>query len=284
MLDSLKNQTFYNWELIVADDASKDKSVDIFNSWLLNNKVSAKKIYHDNNKGLATVLNKAVEICDGEFIKIIAADDYLHSEYLKKCINFLVEKGESYGMVFTDTFAVSEENKLLPDIADYNSLANLDPIYFNEMLLFGNRIAGLTVLIRKKVLIETGKYDIKFLIEDYYRWLKISEKYLIAYIPKKLTYYRLHEENISKIKAERIGLEANFLPLLFDKKGHLKTKIDNYIQELYLNKKKIPMYLLKIYFSYPYAKHTLKFCIKNKIPSLFYRAFFSLSVRLGYKF
>ena len=67
-------------------------------------------------------------------------------------------------------------------------------------------MAALTVLMRNRSPKKTGKYPTDIIVEDYYRWLKISEHYWIGYIPEKLVYYRLHEQNISKVK-ENIILE-----------------------------------------------------------------------------
>ena len=48
-------------------------------------------------------------------------------------------------------------------------------------------IAALTVLIRTEVLKKTGSYNAKFLVEDYYRWLKVNQSYSIGFINEKLT-------------------------------------------------------------------------------------------------
>ena len=236
-LDSLKSQTYTNWELIVADDASPDQSVEVFKNWLRENNISAKEIFHTKNTGLATVLNEAVEICSGEYVKFIAADDYLHQECLEKLVRCLEEKGKEYGMVFTDTFCVDENSQPLPDIADYNKLGMISPEEFRTELIKGNRIAALTVMMRTSALKETGKYDSQFIIEDYFRWLKINEKYWIAYLPQKLTYYRLHADNISKIKKKRIATECRMLQLMFDHTGILKNQINHFFIDQYILKK-----------------------------------------------
>lgn len=271
MLDSLKSQTYSNWELIVADDASPDDSVAIFKNWLNVNKVSATEIYHSVNTGLATVLNEATELCKGKYVKFIAADDYLHPDYLQKAVKCLEEKGSEYGMVFTDTFCIDENGSPEPDILDYSFLKNISSSKLNQEIIKLNIIAALTVLMRTDAVKQTGKYDSSFLVEDYYRWLKIGEKYEIAFVPEKLAYYRLHEENISKIKAERIGIEANMLRIMFDHKGIAKNKINDFIHGMYICKKVIPEDLFLLYIKYPFHSKMLKFCIRYDIPPTIFR-------------
>lgn len=269
-LDSVKAQTYTNWELIVADDASNDHSVTEFKNWLTSNNVAAKEIFHTKNTGLATVLNEAIDLCSGKYVKLIAADDFMHPECLEKSVKCLEDKGENYGMVFTDTFCVDDNSNSLPDIANYDKLGNIPPKEFRTELLKGNRIAALTVLLRKKAVLETGQYDSKFLVEDYYRWLKINEKYLIAYLPEKLSYYRLHAENISKTKAERIEIETYILQIMFDDKGIVKDKINNFMQSRYLLKKEIPKDLLNSFLKYNFSMKRLKPFIKYNLPQFAY--------------
>ena len=280
MLDSLQAQTYKNWELIVADDASQDNSVEIYRNWLHTNNITAREVYHLKNTGLPTVLNELTEMCNGEYIKFMAADDYLHPCYLEKAIAKLEEKGHEYGMVFTDTFCVDKDSKLLPDIADYDKLGGIAPVQFRRELLKGNRIAALTVLLRTQVIRETGLYESKFIVEDYHRWLLINEKYYISYVPEKLAYYRLHPGNISKLKADRIDIEAVILQSMFDHKGIVKNKINDFMQGLYVWNKDIPNDLFQIYNNYPFRSKVLAICIQYKIPTIIYRMLFGVFLRL----
>lgn len=270
-LDSIKSQTYNNIELIVADDASPDNSVAIFESWLTDNNYSAKKNYHQNNTGLATILNECIEIATGKYIKIIAADDYLHPESIEQCVTKLEELGDDYGMIFSDTHAVNHASQITSDIANYNALGNIDPLLFRNELIKGNRIAALTVLMRLDVLKETGKYDSKLIVEDYYRWLKINEKYLITYIPTKLAYYRLHDNNITRVKADRIAQEDLILKMIFDKNGILKEHVNSSALKYYLTNKNLPKEFLKAYNNYPYKTKRLALAMQYKFPVFLYK-------------
>lgn len=270
-LDSIKNQTYKNIQLIVGDDASPDHSVDVFEQWLLENNYPAEKNFHTKNTGLPTMLNECVELAKGKYLKIIAADDFLHPESIEKSVSALEILGNEYGMSYSHTHAINNDSQTIEDIADYNALGQIDPYLFREELLKGNRIAALTVLLRTDVVKETGKYDSQFIIEDYYRWLKVSEKYLIAYIPEKLAYYRLHTDNISKVKADRIEMEAAMIQMMFDKTGIAKGSINYTTQKLYKSGVKFPEEYLKAYGNYPFHLKNLEVAIKKNLPVLFYK-------------
>ncbi|MGU3374197.1 glycosyltransferase family 2 protein [Chryseobacterium sp. M5A1_1a] len=270
-LDSIKNQTYKNIQLIVGDDASPDHSVEVFEEWLKENSFPAEKNFHTQNTGLPTMLNECVELAKGKYIKMIAADDFLHPESIEKSVSTLEHLRNEYGMSISDTYIIDNESQIIQDIADYDAMGKVDSSVFKEDLLKGNRIAALTVLAKTEVIRETGKYDTQFIIEDYYRWLKISEKYLIAYIPEKLAYYRLHEENISKVKAERIEKEAALLQMMFDKKGIAKKSINTTIEKFYFSGTELSEEYLTSYRAYPFHLKKLDFAIKKKLPILLYK-------------
>ncbi|SHL02242.1 glycosyltransferase family 2 protein [Chryseobacterium polytrichastri] len=270
-LDSVKAQTYPNIQLIVADDASPDNSVQVFENWLSENNYPATTHFHQKNTGLATVLNECIELIEGKYVKVIAADDFLHPEAIEKCVAELEKSGKDYGMVFTDTYGIDENSNSIPDIADYNSLGNINKDDFRKLLIKGNRVAALTVLMTKEALIKTGEYKSDYLVEDYYRWLKINALYYIAYIPEKLAYYRIHGENISISKKQRIDTETLILQMMFDKNGDAKDKINDKTQKSYFTGEKISSEYSKAYQKYPYHIKRLKIAIQYKLPVSLYK-------------
>lgn len=263
-LNSIKRQTYKNFELIVADDASQDNSVAVFNKWLDENKINAKTNFHKTNTGLSTLLNECIEMAEGKYIKLLAADDYLETTCFEKSVNFLESANQNFGMVFTDIYAVTNDSEILPDYADYNALASCGPETFNKELLKGNRIAALSVCMKLDVLKETGAYDTEFLTEDYYRWLKIAEKYLIGYIPEKLAYYRFHDSNISKHKQQLVEEDSFILSMRFDKTGYNKTNINAYIIQRFIDDT-LNERILSAFMSYRYKKLWISIAFKFNI-------------------
>lgn len=270
-LDSIKNQTYKNIQLIVGDDASPDRSAEVIEQWLDENRFSAEKNFHTQNTGLAAMLNECIALAKGKYIKLIAADDFLHPEALEKSVSKLESLGKEYGMLFTNTHTIDNDSNIIEDIADYDTLGNIDPYIFKKELVKGNRIAALTVLLRTDVVKETGEYDSGFTVEDYYRWLKINEKYLIAYIPEKLAYYRMHPENISKVKREKIEVETTLLQLLFDKEGLVKERVNGLTQKYYFSGIKLSPEYRSAYHEYLFRVKRLDLAIQNRIPVPLYK-------------
>ena len=272
-LDSLKAQTYPNWELIVADDASPDNSVEEFKNWLKENNVNAKKLFHTKNTGLATVLNETLDLCEGKYLKFIAADDYLHPECLEESVKSLEEKSDEYGMVFTDFYPVNDSGVSVDFSIHYE---NKD--YFNEdyslkdnQLIKYNCIIAPTTLVKKEAILSTGKYDPSLLLEDHHRWLMINEKYKILFINKKLAYYRVLPTGITGKRHNRMIEEDIYLRIKYDKNGINKKQIFDYICSRYRKNIKIPDFIINEYLKYPHRVKRLSFFLKNKIhPYLFY--------------
>lgn len=269
-LDSIKNQTYKNWELIIADDASKDNSAEVMKNWLQENNVLAKTNFHTQNKGFASTLNECLEMTEGKYVNIIAADDYFHFEFLEKCVASLEQKDDNFGMVFSSCFIIKEDKSLIHYLDDLTIYK--DEKRFRTTLKKMNYIPALATLVKRKVLLETGPYDKNILIEDYDRWLRINQNYFIDFVPENLAYHRKHGENISKIKERIVFVEEILLRLKYDNDLENKTKINNDIKKIYTtssDKKEIKKVSEK-YSQYKGKEKWLDLCLKLNLPVKLY--------------
>ena len=218
-LNSLLAQTYKNWELIVADDFSSDNSVTIFDNWLENNNINAKKNYHTQNKGFCTTLNECLDLAMGEYVKFLAADDYLHPTYFDKIIHRFSILDDDYRLVFSDSFVVNSQSK----ITSSTFITNVIPTgYVYDKLLTYNFIPALTATVPRKTFLELGKLDPDIMIEDWEYWLRISRKYKVDYINESLAYYRMHSNNISKNSKKMIVASWQILMKYASEKSHQK--------------------------------------------------------------
>lgn len=83
-LDSLLNQTFDSYEIILIDDGSTDDSGIICDEYAENN--SMIRLLRKPNKGLSSARNAGLELASGRFISFVDSDDYVDSNYIKKTL------------------------------------------------------------------------------------------------------------------------------------------------------------------------------------------------------
>lgn len=269
-LDSIKNQTYKNIQLIVGDDASPDNSAEVLEQWLQENNYPAEKNFHSKNTGLAEMLNECLQLTKGKYIKLIAADDYLHPHLLEKAIATLESKGDDFGVAFTGASIINEDGS----VTDYygNHDFYKDEFNFRKSERMTNFVSAASAVIKTKVLLETGSYHKNILLEDYDKWLQINENYFFAFIPENLAYYRKHEENISTLKARRVFVEEILLRLKYDSLLENKTKNNDGIKRIYSTStcKKELKNVLEAYSQYKGKDPWLEFCIKYRLPFVLY--------------
>ncbi len=97
-LESVRNQSFLNWEHILVDDCSKDKSLAIIKGYAEKDpRVKYIKLLENNGAGVAR--NKAIEMAEGSYIAFLDSDDLWHPLKLEKQIKFM--RDNKYHFTFT---------------------------------------------------------------------------------------------------------------------------------------------------------------------------------------
>ena len=188
-INSILNQTYSNFELLIWDDASTDNSVEIakkyqqFDSRI---KVVEQKI----NQGFTKSIASAIASTKGEYLGWVDSDDLLHPEALTTTVN-LLDTQSCVGMVYTDRLIIDELNNNLG--LDPRSSV---PYSVNNLLL--NFMAFHFRLIRRDVYELAGGIDTDFTTaQDYDLCLRISEIAEIEHIKQPLYFYRQHSNSIS---------------------------------------------------------------------------------------
>lgn len=108
-LSSIQNQTYRNWEAIVIDDGSTDKTGDICDSFGSSDRRF--QIYHQGNKGVCEARNFALSMARGEIIGFADADDFLDETACERIVNHFAD--ESLDAVFAGHFRVDENDEIL---------------------------------------------------------------------------------------------------------------------------------------------------------------------------
>ncbi|MDD3012244.1 MAG: glycosyltransferase [Candidatus Gastranaerophilales bacterium] len=186
-IKSILNQTFYDFEFLIINDGSTDKSVDIIESF---NDPRIRLVHNKKNLGLIASLNKGLDLCKGEYIARMDADDISLPTRLEKQVEFLDSN--------SDTVICSSLIKTFGDVnpSVFRYPENHESI--KSTLLFKNSIAHPAVMMKKSA-IKGLYFDPEYKhAEDYELWVRAS-KYLKLYnMQEVLLLYRMHAEQVSQ--------------------------------------------------------------------------------------
>jgi alpha-1,3-rhamnosyltransferase len=206
-LESAKDQTYRNIELIISDDCSSDDTIIVCETWLKENKdrfVNTKIITVKENTGISKNCNRGFYAAEGEWIKLIAGDDALYEDAIEELLTFALLNDAKVVHSDCDSFMRCFEPKFkINNVRTYNyymtsNLANAKEQY--SFLSWNNKIVAPTVLINKELICEVGFFDERIsMIEDLPMWLKITSKgYKFFYLEKKTAKYRIHENSVTE--------------------------------------------------------------------------------------
>lgn len=255
-LESIREQTYQNIELIISDDCSTDNTVDLCKRWIFYNRerfFRVELVEVETNTGIPANCNRGLYRAKGEWIKIIAGDDKLLKTAFSDIINFAsdyknIEVVDSIVDIYNSDFSkkVGEFNFGKTDF-HRKSIASYEQRKLFADSLFGVRIIStLGVFIKRELIIEIGGFEEKYrLLEDSPLWwkvLKANRKFY--FIDKATTCYRRHEEAVSFNKKVNYkeSIVSNFqltvLNFIKDQLFRETTKINkiNFVWILYSTK------------------------------------------------
>ena len=188
-VESILNQTFTDFEFIIVNDGSTDKTLEILQSF---DDKRIKIINNETNKGIVFSRNRGIKAAKAEFIGMFDSDDVALPEKFEIQLKFLKENPE-FGMVGAWVKWIDENDKILKG----KWKLSRPSIEIPAIMLFRNYFIQSSVLIRKEVLPE-GLYSKGLEIgEDYKMWFEVSLKHKVTNIHQYLVLYRMHSENIS---------------------------------------------------------------------------------------
>lgn len=183
-LNSMKEQTYLNIELIISDDCSTDDTVDVCKKWLVENGerfIRTAVVISPVNTGIAPNFNRGIAVARGEWIKTIGGDDALFPQLIELYTDYIGENPEveflhSNGMNYLEKF--DEECKMPSEdikTAKINKVGLSPKEQFN-ILLRSTMVAAPTVMIKSSVFEKVGLFDEKYpMFEDTPMWLKITK-------------------------------------------------------------------------------------------------------------
>jgi teichuronic acid biosynthesis glycosyltransferase TuaG len=188
---SIQKQTYTNWELLVVDDCSTDKTVAIIQKFINNdNRIHLIRLKKNSGTGIAR--NTALQKANGQYIAFLDSDDLWKPEKLSKQIDFMKANNLPFTFSFYDL--IDEDGQLLNKrIKAPNNLS------FRQ-LFFCNYVGNLTGIYDASSL---GKIPISSIRkrQDWMVWLTILKQIKTAKpVPESLAFYRIRKNSLSTSK------------------------------------------------------------------------------------
>ena len=215
-LESLKNQSNQDFELILVDDGSTDETLLISKKYLKNHfNYRYRLIVNRINIGITKSLNKGFKIAKGQYVARADADDIYEPERFELQLKFL-EKNSDISLVGSNVKYIDENENLL-------NFSNLPIDHFNiwSRLFLHNPMIHSTIFFRRDIF-KNAPYNEKFnTTQDYDMYCRIINHYKIINIKKPLANYRVHNQSISKKKRHlqkknTLIIQKKFYTLNFD--------------------------------------------------------------------
>jgi len=236
-IQSVLNQTFTDFELIIVDDCSNDNSISVIRSF----RDSRIRFYrNDKNIGRLRNINKCISLARGSYVTILPSDGMYSSDSLAKRVQVL-DLNPQVGLVFCSAKIIDEKGVILREYRPFENNQIMHGEKFFKILILGNRILTLTALVRRECYIKLGAFnrEVASGSRDWEMWLRICLNYDIAYINQPLAYERKHPDNISSYRGHTtiVGInqykivKAIFSNLPKEKK-HLASLEDQAIKSL----------------------------------------------------
>lgn len=195
-LDSLKRQTFRDFETIIINDDSSDNTVPIIVSY----KDKSIRLIHNNSQlGLAKTRQKGIEHVKGQYVAFLDSDDIAMQDRLSRQVDFLEKHGD-ISLVGSWVSIIDEDGEETGKTWKHASSPNI----ISPILLFRNCISQSSVTMRRSCFQHFKFRDAYWAAPDYDLWTLLARKYKLANIPDILVQYRIYSSNMSGRQSEEI--------------------------------------------------------------------------------
>lgn len=185
-IESIINQTYKNWELLILDDCSLDDTAIIVNEYVLKD---ARIKYYKNEKNLKLPrnLNKGFSLSKGEYLTWTSDDNIYKPEAIEKMVNILETTGKQF--VYASCRVIDSHGKEIEYIMVDEK---------NKKSILGSNPVGACFLYTRKVYKTIGDYNPDcILVEDLDYWQRICSIYDPACISEILYFYRWHDDALT---------------------------------------------------------------------------------------
>lgn len=195
-IESVLQQTYQDWELLIVDDGSTDDTKSVVEPFLKRD-ARIRYIHQDQNKGIAFTRNNGVAQARGRYIAMLDSDDaWASPDKLARQIAVLNADPE-LGIIGTWLEIIDEKGVHTGQQLSYAQ----DDAGIRSKEIYKNAFAQSSVIFRKEAFEKAGGYDGRFVVtDDHDLWLKIGRSYRFATLPSYDLLYRKHSGNITRTR------------------------------------------------------------------------------------
>lgn len=214
-LDSVFNQTYRDFEVILLDDGSTDNSLEILKRYIDHPKVKHFVVSKEQNSGLPfKQWQKGIQMANGEYIWIAESDDWAEVDFLEKLVPHL---GEETGIAFCKSHTFIDSTK---ELSSYYFPEDLYPRRWNESTFFNGRelikkyhcnintIPNASACIFQKNLANFGEDILSMNFSgDWLFWARLMNHTNVYFLAEKLNYWRLSKQTTRSRKDDQKELK-----------------------------------------------------------------------------
>jgi glycosyltransferase involved in cell wall biosynthesis len=223
-IGSVLSQTFKDFELIIIDDASRDRTWEIIKKYSRKEK-RILALHNKKNLKLSKTLNIGINKSSGAYIARMDADDLCEPDRLEKQYRFM-EHHKNVG-ILGGSMSVMKEDKTIIGKRTYP----LDDLSIRKNIFWYSPFSHPLVMLRRSVIEKVGGYDHKFNpAEDYELYFRIGKISKFSNLPDTLLRYRIVEKSMTTGSTKNMELQTIKIRHLY---AHSKGYNMSYMQKIY---------------------------------------------------
>jgi glycosyltransferase involved in cell wall biosynthesis len=217
-IQSVVNQQFNDWELIIIDDGSTDNTDEVI-AKIVDPRI---KYYFQKNSERSVSRNNGFQKSKGKFICFLDSDDLYRENHLKEMFDFISSHHEKKALYFTNQF-----------IDDGKGLKEMPATVFDDAnsleYILENSIMPVRVCIHREILNEFKFNPNYIVVEDTILWAEVTNVYPMIHLNKSTVVYSVHDDNSVNMKFNAFQVRLNGLRFLFKNKK-IRNRITKRIQ------------------------------------------------------
>ena len=222
-INSVLDQSFKNFEIIIVDDGSTDNIIEVLSDYIENNQIS---YYYQENKGAASARNLGLTKCKGSFISFLDSDDLWYKNKLQLQIEFL-KQNKHIDLLLTNVEVTNEKGDFLYFHSNRlpNTRQKIIKAFFNSKIIMNTP----TIIFKKSVLNQVSGFNSALRYrEDHLFLMDVAFNFNIAILEKFLIKRRIFKSSTShSLKVSSLlEIQIPFIELAITKYNFLNKNIE----------------------------------------------------------